>query len=105
MQAPREVLKEMERCARSLARHVRYVGAATVEYLYTLADGGFFFLELNPRLQVRPETLLLIAHEHREIAAELCQRMSLVLSAHYNIRGVFSSIAFLALHLLHCLWL
>lgn len=53
MQAPQEVLKEMERCARSLAKAVGFIGAATVEYLYTLADGKFFFLELNPRLQVK----------------------------------------------------
>ena len=46
------MLKEMERCARSLAKAVGYIGAATVEYLYTLEDGKFFFLELNPRLQV-----------------------------------------------------
>ena len=43
----------MERCARSLAKAVGFRGAATVEYLYTLEDGKFFFLELNPRLQVR----------------------------------------------------
>ena len=42
----------MERCARSLAKAVGYIGAATVEYLYTLEDGKFYFLELNPRLQV-----------------------------------------------------
>ena len=42
----------MERCARSLAKAVGFIGAATVEYLYTLADGKFYFLELNPRLQV-----------------------------------------------------
>ena len=52
LQAPPEVLKEMERCARSLAKAVSYIGAATVEYLYTLEDGKFYFLELNPRLQV-----------------------------------------------------
>ena len=50
--APPEKLREMERCARALARAVGYVGAATVEYLYTLDTGEFFFLELNPRLQV-----------------------------------------------------
>lgn len=50
--APPAVLAKMEACARSLARAVGYVGAATVEYLYALETGEFFFLELNPRLQV-----------------------------------------------------
>lgn len=53
MQAPPEVLCEMERCARALAKSVQYVGAATVEYLYDLESGKYYFLELNPRLQVR----------------------------------------------------
>ena len=60
-QAPPEVLKEMERCARSLAKAVGYIGAATVEYLYTLEDGKFYFLELNPRLQVRADSHLFTA--------------------------------------------
>lgn len=61
-QAGPEVLREMERCARSLAKAVGFRGAATVEYLYTLEDGKFFFLELNPRLQVRapPAPVLLL---------------------------------------------
>lgn len=50
--APPEVLQDMERCARALARAVGYVGAATVEYLYALESGKYCFLELNPRLQV-----------------------------------------------------
>ena len=54
VQAPTETLKEMERCARALARSVNYVGAATVEYLYNIETGDFYFLELNPRLQARP---------------------------------------------------
>ena len=44
----------METSARSLAKAVGYVGAATVEYLYTLEDGKYYFLELNPRLQASP---------------------------------------------------
>ena len=47
-----DMLKDMERCARSLARSVKYVGAATVEYLYSMEDDQYCFLELNPRLQV-----------------------------------------------------
>ena len=54
MQAPPEILREMERCARALAKSVHYVGAATVEYLFDLETGKYFFLELNPRLQVWP---------------------------------------------------
>ncbi|XP_071442085.1 acetyl-CoA carboxylase isoform X1 [Hetaerina americana] len=46
-----EVLEEMEKAAVRLAKMVGYVSAGTVEYLYD-TDGNFFFLELNPRLQV-----------------------------------------------------
>jgi biotin carboxylase len=52
LQASAETLKHMEKAARALAKSVKYVGAATVEYLYTLDDQQFYFLELNPRLQV-----------------------------------------------------
>ena len=48
-----DTLREMERCARALARSVRYTGAATVEYLYLIDEQKYCFLELNPRLQVR----------------------------------------------------
>ncbi len=50
---PQPVLRDMERCARALARLVGYVGAATVEYLYVVDEQKYYFLELNPRLQVR----------------------------------------------------
>ena len=50
--APPRILREMERCARRLAAAVGYSGAATLEYLYVPETEEFFFLELNPRLQV-----------------------------------------------------
>lgn len=52
VQASPTLLKEMEACARALASSVGYVGAATVEFLYGLATQQYYFLELNPRLQV-----------------------------------------------------
>ncbi|CAA6665069.1 unnamed protein product [Spirodela intermedia] len=50
--APYETVKELEQGARRLAKCVGYVGAATVEYLYSMDTGEYYFLELNPRLQV-----------------------------------------------------
>mmetsp|Transcript_9843 Transcript_9843/g.16193 ORF Transcript_9843/g.16193 Transcript_9843/m.16193 type:complete len:2349 (-) Transcript_9843:1208-8254(-) len=48
--ASEELWLEMERAAVRLAKTVGYVSCGTVEYLYV--DNGYFFLELNPRLQV-----------------------------------------------------
>nr|ASZ00201.1 acetyl-CoA carboxylase 1 [Hypseocharis bilobata] len=50
--APLETVKKLEQAARRLAKCVNYVGAATVEYLYSMDSGEYYFLELNPRLQV-----------------------------------------------------
>uniref|UniRef100_A0A674K9S8 acetyl-CoA carboxylase n=1 Tax=Terrapene triunguis TaxID=2587831 RepID=A0A674K9S8_9SAUR len=50
----------MEQCAVRLAKMVGYVSAGTVEYLYS-EDGGFHFLELNPRLQVEHPCTEMIA--------------------------------------------
>ncbi|URE13169.1 acetyl-CoA carboxylase [Musa troglodytarum] len=49
--APPETVKQLEQAARRLAKCVCYVGAATVEYLYSMETGEYYFLELNPRLQ------------------------------------------------------
>lgn len=46
-----DVFHKMEQAAVKLAKLVGYVNAGTVEYLYD-NDGNFYFLELNPRLQV-----------------------------------------------------
>nr|XP_024218668.1 acetyl-CoA carboxylase 1 [Halyomorpha halys] len=46
-----EIFEDMEKAAVRLAKMVGYVSAGTVEYLYDI-DGYYYFLELNPRLQV-----------------------------------------------------
>eukprot|EP01126_Amoeba_proteus_P032307 TRINITY_DN3153_c0_g1_i18.p1 TRINITY_DN3153_c0_g1~~TRINITY_DN3153_c0_g1_i18.p1 ORF type:complete len:1925 (+),score=392.40 TRINITY_DN3153_c0_g1_i18:882-6656(+) len=48
----KELLSQMERCAVNVTKMVSYVSAGTVEYLYSPKDNEFYFLELNPRLQV-----------------------------------------------------
>ncbi|KAJ8967322.1 hypothetical protein NQ314_002949 [Rhamnusium bicolor] len=45
------IFEDMERAAVRLAKMVGYVSAGTVEYLYD-PSGQYYFLELNPRLQV-----------------------------------------------------
>ncbi|TLD19570.1 hypothetical protein PspLS_09710 [Pyricularia sp. CBS 133598] len=51
-----DTFKAMEEAAVRLGRLVGYVSAGTVEYLYSHADDKFYFLELNPRLQVEHPT-------------------------------------------------
>ena len=48
---PREVREQVGRLSRQLGREVGYTNAGTVEFLVT-PDGHFYFLEMNPRLQV-----------------------------------------------------
>jgi acetyl-CoA carboxylase/biotin carboxylase 1 len=50
--APPETWVKMEAAAVALAKEVGYKCAGTVEYLYVPAIDEFYFLELNPRLQV-----------------------------------------------------
>jgi len=46
-----EVRREMMQVSVAAARAAGYVGAGTIEYLYT-DDGHFYFMEMNTRLQV-----------------------------------------------------
>ena len=47
-----DVWNQMEQAAVALAKAVGYANAGTVEYLYSESEAKFYFLELNPRLQV-----------------------------------------------------
>ncbi|KAF8141976.1 acetyl-CoA carboxylase [Boletus edulis] len=51
-----DTFEQMERAAVRLAKLVGYVSAGTVEYLYSHSEDVFYFLELNPRLQVEHPT-------------------------------------------------
>ena len=49
---PKETFHEMELAAQRLMQNIGYQGAGTVEYLYNADTNEYYFLELNPRLQV-----------------------------------------------------
>ncbi|ROT38258.1 acetyl-CoA carboxylase [Sodiomyces alkalinus F11] len=56
-----ETFKAMEEAAVRLGKLVGYVSAGTVEYLYSHAEDKFYFLELNPRLQVEHPTTEMVS--------------------------------------------
>ena len=56
-----ETFRKMEQAAVRLGKLVGYVSAGTVEYLYSYADDKFYFLELNPRLQVEHPTTEMVS--------------------------------------------
>lgn len=51
-----DTFQAMEQAAVRLGELVGYVSTGTVEYLYSHEDDKFYFLELNPRLQVEHPT-------------------------------------------------
>ncbi|KAG9082440.1 acetyl-coenzyme-A carboxylase, partial [Ceratobasidium sp. UAMH 11750] len=82
--AKREKFEEMERAAVRLAKLVGYVSAGTVEYLYSPAEDRFYFLELNPRLQVEHPTTEMVTGVNLP-AAQLQIAMGIPL---HNIRDI-----------------
>ncbi|KAL0994179.1 hypothetical protein UPYG_G00118810 [Umbra pygmaea] len=85
--ATSDVFEDMERCAVKLAKMVGYVSAGTVEYLYS-QDGSFYFLELNPRLQVEHPCTEMVADVNLP-AAQLQIAMGIPLHRMKDIRMMY----------------
>ncbi|KAJ3415849.1 acetyl-coenzyme-A carboxylase [Chytridiales sp. JEL 0842] len=83
-----EARGEMERAAVRLAKLVGYVSAGTVEYLYEPATNNFYFLELNPRLQVEHPTTEMVSGVNIP-AAQLQVAMGIPLSCIKDIRILY----------------
>ncbi|KAH8674294.1 acetyl-CoA carboxylase [Xylariales sp. PMI_506] len=66
--AKQPTFKAMEEAAVRLGRLVGYVSAGTVEYLYSHAEDEFYFLELNPRLQVEHPTTEMVSGVNLPVA-------------------------------------
>lgn len=80
--------QKMEKAAVSLGRLVGYVSAGTVEYLYSHSDDKFYFLELNPRLQVEHPTTEMVSGVNLP-AAQLQVAMGLPLHRIRDIRLLY----------------
>ena len=82
--------QSMEKAAVSLGRLVGYVSAGTVEYLYSHSDDKFYFLELNPRLQVEHPTTEMVTGVNLP-AAQLQIAMGLPLHRIRDIRLLYGA--------------
>ncbi|KAG8531397.1 Acetyl-CoA carboxylase [Bacidia gigantensis] len=80
----------MEQAAVRLGRLVGYVSAGTVEYLYSHAEDKFYFLELNPRLQVEHPTTEMVTGVNLP-AAQLQIAMGLPLHRVRDIRLLYGA--------------
>ena len=85
-----ETFRAMEKAAVRLGRLVGYVSAGTVEYLYSHADDKFYFLELNPRLQVEHPTTEMVSGVNLP-AAQLQIAMGLPLHRIKDIRLLYGA--------------
>jgi acetyl-CoA carboxylase/biotin carboxylase 1 len=84
-----ETFQAMERAAVQLGRLVGYVSAGTVEYLYSHTKDEFYFLELNPRLQVEHPTTEMVSGVNLP-AAQLQIAMGLPMHRIRDIRQLYS---------------
>ncbi|CAI4048673.1 acetyl-CoA carboxylase HFA1 SKDI_13G3370 [Saccharomyces kudriavzevii IFO 1802] len=85
-----EIFHKMERAAIRLGELVGYVSAGTVEYLYSPEDDKFYFLELNPRLQVEHPTTEMISGVNLP-AAQLQIAMGIPMHRISDIRKLYDS--------------
>lgn len=86
--APSEVWYEMEKAAVALAKAVGYANAGTVEYLFSETEKKFYFLELNPRLQVEHPVTEMITNVNLP-AAQLQVAMGIKLCNIPDIRELY----------------
>ena len=63
--------EELAGLGKKIAEAVDYECAGTIEFLMDMADGRFYFIEVNPRLQVE-HTVTEADHRHRHRAARSC---------------------------------
>ena len=87
MIAKRDTFKEMEEAAVRLAELVGYRSTGTVEYLYD-DSGKWYFLELNPRLQVEHPCTEMVANVNLP-AAQLMVAMGVPLHGITAIRQLY----------------
>lgn len=88
--APSPTFREMEKAAVRLGKLVGYVSAGTVEYLYSHEDNKFYFLELNPRLQVEHPTTEMVSGVNLP-AAQLQIAMGIPLDMITDIRMLYGA--------------
>ncbi|KAJ3082689.1 acetyl-coenzyme-A carboxylase [Rhizoclosmatium hyalinum] len=81
-------ITEMEKAAVRLAKLVGYASAGTVEYLYEPATKDFYFLELNPRLQVEHPTTEMVSGVNIP-AAQLQVAMGIPLNCIRDVRILY----------------
>lgn len=83
-----EKCNQLEQAAVRLAHLVGYVSVGTVEYLYNYEDDSFYFLELNPRLQVEHPTTEMVSGVNLP-AAQLQVAMGIPLHRIRDIRVLY----------------